>query len=364
MPKWTPHRRIFFPVVAALAAVGVECCAAWAGDMIELSLRGKKLEGMPISWNKETIHLLSRDGRLWDFSPSEASNFRKMASPFRGYSPSEFRAVLLHELGKDYEVSGTSHYLIAYPHDQRDKWPEHFEDLYRSFLHYFSVRGLNPSPPPFPLIGIVCRSQGDFMRLSAAEGQPVSRGVLGYYEIITNRITLFDMGHGNSAHWQKNAAVLIHEATHQIAFNTGVHSRYHRPPLWVVEGLAMLFEAPGVYDCQTNTKPSDRVNRDRLNAFRKYVAPYHRPELLRSITASDEIFRSKIGAAYAEAWAFTFFLAETEPQKYVDYLRRTAKLPPFEPDTPEQRLATFTAVFGSDWRMLEARFLRFIAGVQ
>ncbi len=358
------YRRFYFLLVAVFTVGVLPSCPVLAGDMIELSLTGKTLEGMPIAWNEEKIHLLGRDGRLWDFAPSEASNVRKMSSPFRGYSPSELRAVLLGELGNDYEVSGTGHYLIAHPRDQRDQWPEHFEDLYRSFVHFFSVRGFNPKPLPFPLIGVVCRSQSDFMRISAAQGQPVGRGILGYYELITNRITLFDMGQANTARWKKNAAVLIHEATHQMAFNTGIHSRYHRPPLWVVEGLAMLFEAPGVYDSYNYTQPSDRVNRDRLAAFRKYVAPYHRPELIKAITASDEIFRLKTGAAYAEAWALTFFLIETEPRKYIDYLQCTAALAPFESDTPEQRVATFTAVFGSDWRMLEARFLRFIGGVK
>ena len=68
-------------------------------------------------------------------------------------------------------------------------------------------------------------------------------------------------------------------------------------------------------------------------------------------------------AAYAEAWALTFFLVETEPQKYMEILKRTASRPPFQEYTPTQRTADFTAVFGSDWRMLEARFLRFMAEV-
>ena len=113
--------------------------------------------------------------------------------------------------------------------------------------------------------------------------------------------------------WRQNAAVLIHEATHQTAFNTGVHSRYCPPPKWLAEGLAMLFEAPGVYDSHNNTRPADRVNRDRLRAFRQGVAPRHRPELLAAIVASDELFRGNPGAAYAESWALSFFLVETAP---------------------------------------------------
>ena len=179
-------------------------------------------------------------------------------------------------------------------------------------------------------------------------------GVLGYYDPASNRINLYDMGgKADSADWRQNAAVLIHEATHQTAFNTGVNSRYCRPPKWLAEGLAMLFEAPGVYDSHNNTQLADRVNRDRLKAFRQGVARRHRPELLAAIVASDELFRTSPGAAYAESWALSFFLVETVPRKYVDYLKRTALRPPFSDYSARERSAIsrpFSARIGGCWR--------------
>jgi len=335
-----------------------------AGPMIEVVLQGEKIEGLPLDWNPIAVHLLGRDGRLWQFGVDQVSEYRETSAHFRPYSPSEFRAVLLRELGHGYEVSGTAHYLIAHPRGQREKWAERFEDLYRSFVHYFSVRGFKLNAPLFPLVGIVCASHADFARYAATQGS-VSSGVQGYYDLKSNRISLYDMGGGaDSAHWRKNAAVLIHEATHQIAFNTGVNSRYCPPPTWVVEGLAMLFEAPGIYDPRSYTRPAERVNQGRLEVFRRIVLPRHRPELLSAIVASDRLFRIHPGAAYAEAWAFTFFLAESEPRKYVRYLKRAAARSPFHAYTASERAADFTAVFGDDWRMLEARFLRFMAGVK
>jgi hypothetical protein len=352
---------------AALAITHNHCparAAAPAGPMIELVLKGQKLEGVAICWNSQEVHLLGRDGRLRQFAPEEASDFHKVADQFHGYGPSELRAILLRELGGGYEVSGTGHYLVAHPRGQGDKWAERFEELYRNFVHFFSVRGLEPSPPWCPLVGMVCKDRAAFNGQVAAQDVSVSAGVLGFYDIQTNRIMLYDMGgKDGSAQWQKNAAVLIHEATHQTAFNTGVHSRYTPPPRWLAEGLAMLFEAPGVYDSHNYTRPSDRVNRDRLKAFRQGLASHHRPEMLMAIVASDALFGTATAAAYAEAWAMSFFLVETEPRKYVQYLKRTAARPPFQPYTAAERTADFTAVFGADWRMLEARFLRFMAGV-
>ncbi len=364
MPMFLAAIRLFSFCLAVVATVGPLCAAAPDGDMIELTLRGRKLLGVPLAWDAEAVHLLGRDGRLWEFAPGEASDFRKTSSRFRPYSPSEFRAELLRDFGDGYEVGGTGHYMVALPKGQRDKWAERFEELYRSFVHFFTVRGMQISQPPFLLAGVVCRSQNEFMRRMANEGLPASSAILGYYDLETNRIHLYDMsGGGRNGDWRENAAVLIHEATHQTAFNTGVHSRYYQNPTWLVEGLAMLFEAPGVYDSYHYTQPADRVNRGRLSDFRQIV-PHHRPELLTAMVANDKFFRLDPAAAYAEAWAFTFFLIETEPSKYVAYLKRTAGKTPFQEYTAAERIADFTAVFGSDWRMLEAKFLRFMSAVE
>ena len=233
--------------------------------MVELTYKGRKIEGSPFSFDGNVVHLLARDGWLWDIDPNDARDFKKLADHFRCYSPSELRSMLLLELGNDYEVSGTSHYVVAHPKDQRDKWAERFEQLYRSFVSYFSLRGFKCAAAPFPLIGIVCRNDRDFQRLSAQNGIGNSHGVLGFYALNTNRITLYDLGgSANAKQWQQNAAVIIHEATHQTAFNSGLHNRYCPPPLWLAEGLATMFEAPGVYNAHDYPQLSDRINRERF----------------------------------------------------------------------------------------------------
>ncbi len=332
--------------------------------MLELTLDGQKVEGMPLAWDSQWVHLLGRDGRLWQFDLDEAVDFRKTSGRFQGYSVSSLRASLLRDLGKGFEVTGTTHYLVAHRRGQRNQWAQRFEDLYRSFVHYFSVRGFKISKPPFPLIGIVCRDQREFQRYAAKQGVAAGSGVLGVYSPTSNRIILYDFGNAeDSPYWRQNAAVIIHEATHQAAFNTGVHSRYTPPPLWVAEGLATMFEAPGVSDARRHTRPGDRINRYRLRDFRRLVAPRLRPELLKALVASDESFRSS-SFAYAEAWALSYYLVETQPRKYSGYLARTAARPPFSEYTAAERTADFTAVFGDDWRMLQARLTRFMAEVE
>jgi len=345
---------IVFGTAGAAAAVPLE-------GMVELVLKGKKIEGTPLDWNRQKVRLLGRDGWLWEFAPGEAKEFHKSAGQFRCYSPSEFRATLLRELGQEYEVSGTGHYLVAHPRGERDQWAERFEDLYRSFVHYFSVRGFHPAAPPFPLVGIVCQNRADFARYAANQGVRTPNGVLGYYCSQSNRIILYDTGNKprRGQPWQETASVILHEATHQTAFNTGIHNRYAPPPHWLAEGLALVFEAPGVHSPREYTEPGHRINRVRLKDFNQGVRAKHRPELLCSIVASDGLFASSPGVAYAEAWALSFFLLETEPRKYTKYLALTAARRPFTEYTEAQRTADFVSIFGSDWKMLEARMLRF-----
>ncbi|NLX95188.1 MAG: DUF1570 domain-containing protein [Rhodopirellula sp.] len=333
--------------------------------MVQLSVDGEPIEGWPLVWDTRSVHLLARDGSLRDFAPEAAKDFRKTADVFRSYTPSEFRAVLLRELGQSYEVSGTGHYLVAHPRGQRDRWAQRFEDLYRALVHYFSVRGFQLGEPRFPLVAVVGRNRQEFARYSANQGSPVNSGVLGWYSWQSNRILIYDADGGSSSrdNWEETAATLIHEATHQTAFNTGIHSRYAVPPVWVAEGVATLFEAPGVYNSRFHPSRSDRINRGRLRQFQQLV-PQHRPELIRDLVASDRLFRASPAAAYAEAWALTFYLVETDARKYAAYLGRTAGYPAFHEIAAEERLADFTTVFGDDWRMLEAKLLRFLGSVK
>ncbi len=352
---------VLFCILVAAAPTRADEAPRW---MMELVLRGKQVEGTPLSWSDSRVQMLARDGRLWEFAPHEASRFRRTAPEFASYKAGEMRSALSREFGSRFEVTGTGHYLVVHPRGERDFWGHRFEELYRSFVHYFGVRGFQLDAPRFPLVAVVLKNQAEFLRYAASEGSPPQSGVLGYYWPSSNRLALYDTTEGSKSTgpWQLNAETIVHEATHQTAFNTGIHSRFAMPPRWVAEGLAMMFEAKGVWDPQAYTRSNDRINFDRLKNFRHFETS--RPKgLLATFVQSDHLFGSHPSAAYAEAWALTYFLVETEPHKYSAYLRRTASRPPFEEYPTAERLADFTSVFGEDLHMLEARYLRFIAAL-
>ncbi len=343
-----------------VALITGTCRGATPGYTLQLSLGTTRVEGTPLTWNQSQVLLLGRDGRLWDFSPDAAGEVRKSSPTFHSYSVGEIREQLQRELGNQFELTPTGHYLVAHPKGQRDLWGERFETLYRTFIHYFSARGLRPTQPEFPLVALVFAKQADFIRYAQRDQQQVGASVLGYYSPTTNRVALFDQT-DQAAGWEETAATIIHEATHQTAFNTGVHNRFGYTPRWVAEGLGTLFEAPGVWNWRAKSSQHDRVNRDRLTSFRHYANTRRQPGAMAEIVARDRLFDVDADAAYAEAWAVTYYLVETQGKKYGEFLARTAARPNFETYDAATRTADFVKTFGDNWAMLESHFLRFMA---
>ncbi len=356
----------FFAIAAGLSTLDSAAAAEPGKFTIEAVVRGARLEGTPLAWSEQRIFLLGRDGALTEFSPNEAVDYHKRSPDFRPYAAGVMRSRLETELGRAYEVTATGHYLVAYPRGQRDQWAERFEEMYRAFAAYFSVRGFTLQQPQFPLIAIVWNRKEDFQKYAIKEGSKLPSNVLGYYSPTSNRVTLYDIAAGKSdaADWRQNASTVLHEAAHQTAFNTGIHNRFGDVPKWVCEGLATLFEARGVWNSRTYTNLHDRLNRDRLDQFREYLKTRRKADSLAQLIASDRVFDTDSAAGYSEAWAFTFFLVETQPREYAKYLALTAARPPFAKYTSQDRVKDFAAVFGADFRMIDARFLRYIEGLK
>lgn len=333
--------------------------------ILRIEVSGKQLEGRPLHWTREQALLLGRDGHLWSFDPRNGTGLKRTSTTFQGYSPADMRGRLLAEFGRQFEVTGTGHFLVVHPAGQRDVWADRFEELYRSFIHYFSVRGFRPKAPQYPLVAIVLANRDQFTRYSLEKGVRVPTGGLGYYSPTSNRILLYDQrGGGNTnSNWKLTASTIIHEAAHQSAFNTGIHNRFAPQPRWLVEGLGMMFEATGVYDSRGHSQQSDRINRERLAAF-KHNSSNRRNGTLAELVSSDRLFQIDANVAYTEAWALSFYLAEMQPQKYFQFLAKTAGRKSFVEYPSPHRLKDFTDAFGADLKMLDAKMLRFINSLE
>lgn len=336
-------------------------CLEAADRTLAVDVGGKHLEGLPLFANQQQVALLGRDGALYQFPPKDGSN-PKQTEGFKPYGISDFRTQLFREFGNKFDVTGTGHFLVVHPSGERDQWAERFESVYRAFNQYFTARGYSVRQPQFPLVAVVFPKREDFARHAKSQGLHASAQLLGFYAQTTNRIIMYDAAATSRDPnlWSQNADTVIHEVTHQVAFNCGVHARFADTPRWAVEGLGTLFEAPGVWNAHANPALAQRINRGRLRDFKEYLTARRRPGQIAEMIQSDRAFDTKPLDAYAEAWALTFYLSETKPREYARYMQKLAALQPFVAYPGPQRLKDFTDTFGPNLSLLEASYLTYL----
>lgn len=321
--------------------------------------------GKPLAWDGREMMLLRRDGKINILPVASEKDFETLSHDFKPLSAESIRENLQREFGRKYQVSITRNFVVVHPPGDYQVWAMPFEKLYGRFDAYFSSRNFPLSSPDFPMVAIVLRTRTEFDNFLRAYHDYDSQ-ILGYYSPKSNRIITYDQTQGSSQdqNWFFTADTIIHEATHQTAFNTGVHSRYAPVPRWVSEGLAMLFEAPGVNNSLYYTKLTDRINRGRLAELKAYYRNEQVAGRLPELIANDQLFRTDPSLAYAVSWGMTFYLSEKMPQQYHQFLANDAQRDDFADYSSAQRAQDFAATCGSKWTDLEANMKRFILSLE
>lgn len=356
--------RYAYPLIAMLVGA-MATPTAMAGFMFQAKVDGKIIEGEAIDWSARHMLVYGRDGQLHHFDPRKATEGKKTGTSFSTYSLKELREQLRSEFGSGYAVTSTGHYLVVHPVGVGDNWASRFEELYRSFGQYFRVRGFRLKAPKVPLVAVVFPDQREYRRQMAATKVSLPDGTLGHYDPQTNRVLMFDQSSGGEAgDWSATSSTIIHEATHQTAYNVGLHNRTAVAPRWVIEGLAMMFEARGVYNSAAFDSRADRYNHERLRDFHYFAKDKGAQGTLIELVASDMPFRTNTVKAYSGAWALTFYLSETRPRDYEKYLSLTASRPALVDYSQQQRVRDFASVFGTDFQQFEADWLRWMAKLE
>jgi len=392
MTCWRDHRSrlyvsmqkniLWLPVLAAL-------CLGWADravgvDHVTLRRDGAVIHAsgrLLVTAQDGGLLVESRDGVLWGITPEELVEHASDDVPFEPFSAEEMSRRLLAELPAGFEVHQTAHYTICHNTSRRyAQWcGSLFERLYRAFHNYWTNRGFKLSEPEFPLTAIVFSDQASFVKFSRAELGDAAGSLIGYFSLRTNRMTTYDLTGveqyrrllpgGNQGvpietilaqpEALRQVATIVHEATHQIAFNCGLHRRYSDCPSWFSEGIAVFFETPDL-NSATGWRSIGTINQPRLVQFRKYLE--NRPaDSLRTLIADDRRFRNTESGldAYAEAWSLTYYLIRRYPRQYVAYLKSLSEKRPLLYDDPETRVREFEAAFG-DLETLDAEFVRYV----
>jgi hypothetical protein len=286
---------------------------------------------------------------------------------------------IIAELPAGFDQLATKHYVICFDTSRAyAQWCGGlFERLHEAFANFWRQAGFEVHEAGRPLVVVIFADRQRYEAFAAEDLGAAADRVVGYYNLLSNRVTTFDLT-GSDALTRRSGrsagragleilarpeaaglvATLVHEATHQTAFNCGLHRRLAPVPLWVSEGIATYFETPDLAS-DRGWRGIGGINRPRLD---RYLAA-QRPGALQEIVLDDEPFRRADEAVdnYARAWALTYFLVQTRKEAFVSYLRTLAEKPPLAADSPEIRRQDFLDAFGSTPEELEEPLLKFMA---
>ncbi len=293
---------------------------------------------------------------------------------------------LLEEMGPGFQVYQSKHYVIVYNTTRKyAQWTSSLlERLQKGFLGYWKKRGCDVKEPELPLPVVIFGDKASYLQYAREELGPAASSAIGYYSLQSNRITMYDLT-GMQALRREDSrrgslhditamlsepdaaplvATIVHEATHQIAFNCGLQKRFADNPVWLAEGLAMFCETPDLFS-NRSWGGIGKVNYERWDRYRDN-ANDDKIGTLQSLIVDDSRFRDPRTAVdcYAEAWAWTYFLITWHTDEYVAYLNAISNKPLLTPTDKEGRLADFTKHFGSDFAKLEDEFYRRMSRIE
>jgi hypothetical protein len=323
--------------------------------------------------------LLAPDGVLWGIQPDDQIERRHDEQAFEPYDRKQLSDALLREMPAGFQIHNTAHYVICYNTSEAyARWcGELYERLLRGFMNYWTRRKLDLYPPKTPLVALVFDSREAYADYARPELGDAARTIVGYYSLRSNRVIMFDLtgveqlGSPSARRGrrieqilsQPNAlptvATIVHEAVHQVAFNCGLHQRYAEIPIWLSEGLAMVFETPDLGS--SRGWRGMRINTTRLRRFHRY-ARQRSAHSLRSMLSGDDDFHDprRTADVYAEAWAFCYYLMKRHAAEFSEYLRWTSRQQPLISVDGEQRVQVLLEILDTELDQLETDFLRYI----
>lgn len=282
-------------------------------------------------------------------------------------------------IGRDnMKVTMSKHYLLL--HDTPDKPAENrkkpraqerlelLEQVYESFLLRFYASGVELQIPKERMKVVLFQEHQDYLFFATKLDAGLSRAA-GFWSSDSNTAVFYDNGTTekfqqlvklteelqdikqdaikkratNAADFRRMAdtlsyivnmerenmdiEVVSHEATHQMAGNTGLLPRDVRIPTWVHEGLATYFETPD----GASWGGIGTVNRDRLEWYRMLEPDREHSNI--DFIVGDQIFdyagsHASTVHGYGQAWALTHFLMEKHFDGFIAFYRRLGEMPP------------------------------------
>jgi len=348
---WTKSREISIPQSPIVTS------ADRRPPLLAVRLQDNTAYGVPIGLFSNQTLLMKSDGSIQRISNLDILQQTILKDCFQPMDRKELAQLLRAEFGKNYLVRSEVPYLIVARSEHMEGWSQRFRSLYHSFKLYCSTNGLPTREIEFPLVAVVFGSRSEFLRHANASGVKLPEFCVGYYFTDSNRILLYESPDTSKMETQNT---ISHEATHQLAFNMGLHQRRASTPLWLIEGLATMFESPKLSGLQARDGKS-LWPASRKSTWQKISK---RPESVQRIVAgliqNDQAFETDFENAYTISWAMSIYLSQRRSQQFGPYLERVGNMPPFQEYDAAQRAADFQSAFGTDARLLTNMIIKYL----
>ncbi|MEQ9409640.1 MAG: DUF1570 domain-containing protein [Fuerstiella sp.] len=338
---------------------------------------GKRLMGRVVAQTQDgSILLEERSGRVHVVSSDRIDQLTDQGILFQPLTVDEMAAELLRQTGAGFAIHRTDNYVICSDASEVDTefCGRLLQRVAEEYQQFFADSEITLRAVPRQLPVIIFRDTVRFQEFARQQHPDTDfADVPGYYSVRDNQMLITAVSgdrefrtNGQLIRELKNeprqVETVVHEAVHQLAFNTGLQVRYADNPLWLSEGLAVYFEHAAGSSNTVWHRPGG-VGRLHFGGFRQASAEGRLRLPLSELLTSDKAFQTagQNADAYAESWALVHFLVRTDRAAFDRYLVKLQKRTPLRAVPGSTRLKELQQATGMTANELEASLLRYMA---
>ncbi len=237
----------------------------------------------------------------------------------------------------NFRISESEHFIGTgnAPDDFREKALNVCELIYKSYRTHLLTKKIELSRPAHKMAVVILADRKTY---EVFKGEVVDEAEGGHFDIDANYLVTYKFDEGNRQAAALNTFTLVHEATHQLTYNTGLLSRQADVPVAISEGFAMYCEM-----WQVGRKEMGKLNTPWMNVLRADGLKGWIP-VAKLLTEDDLLSDPKTyEMARAESWFLIFDLFRTDAgtkslRSYLADLRTR--------DDPKKRIADAEKAFG------------------
>jgi len=353
-------------------------CRLHAVDIVIYQHGGRQatLQGTLVATpSLDTLLLMTADSHYHPIDKQSVLEHTSDSAAFEYDDKDVLSRTLQREFGSHFHVQSSAHYVICSSASavHTNRCTAALERLFKGFFAFWKNRGLPLTQPPSQLVIVLHGNREMYQQHGQDELGDAVSSVHGYYSQKTNRVNLLtidvaqqngNFGGVSGILASRTMATVIHEATHQLSYNSGLQTRLAPHPLWFSEGLAVFFEPPNLRT-QTGYQPIGSVSPLHLGTYRA-ASRVRKVMKLEELVSDDRAFRdaATIRMAYAQSWALTYFLIRTRRKEFLNYLEAQGAKQSLSADSTELRLRDFDKAFGGTIRELQREFQRYMQRVK